>query len=55
MLAIPAVVQRVAFPVLAAVGTVLGKYRKYRDAPEPVRRWTTPAPNDYGIGNGSWP
>lgn len=38
MLAIPAVVQRVAFPVLAAVGTVLGKYRRYRDAPEPVRR-----------------
>jgi hypothetical protein len=28
----------VAFPVLVAVGTLLGKYRKYRDAPEPVRR-----------------
>ena len=28
---IPAVVQRVVFPVL-------GKYKKYADAPEPVRR-----------------
>ena len=38
MLAIPMAVQRVAFPILVAVGTVLGRYRKYRDAPEPVRR-----------------
>ncbi|HZF68773.1 MAG TPA: cupin domain-containing protein [Gemmatirosa sp.] len=38
MLAVPPVVQRVAFPVLVAVGTLLGRYRKYADAPEPVRR-----------------
>jgi quercetin dioxygenase-like cupin family protein len=35
---IPAVVQRLVFPVLVAVGRVLGKYGKYADAPEPVRR-----------------
>ena len=35
---IPAMVQRLVFPVLVAVGRVLGKYRKYADAPEPVRR-----------------
>jgi len=38
MLAIPALIQRIAFPLLVAVGTLLGKYGKYRDAPEPVRR-----------------
>jgi uncharacterized cupin superfamily protein len=38
MLAIPAAVQRVLFPVVVAMGTLLGKYRKYSDAPEPVRR-----------------
>ena len=36
--AIPAVVQRVVFPILVAVGTLLGRYAKYADAPEPVRR-----------------
>ena len=35
---IPAVVQRVLFPLLVAVGTPLGKFRKYADAPEPVFR-----------------
>jgi quercetin dioxygenase-like cupin family protein len=35
---IPAVVQRFVFPVLVTVGRVLGKYGKYADAPEPVRR-----------------
>jgi quercetin dioxygenase-like cupin family protein len=35
---IPAPVQRFVFPVLVAVGRLLGKYRKYADAPEPVRR-----------------
>lgn len=35
---IPAVVQRFVFPVLVTVGRVLGEYRKYADAPEPVRR-----------------
>ena len=38
MLEIPALVQHVLFPVLVAVGALLGKYRKYADAPEPVRR-----------------
>jgi hypothetical protein len=38
MLEIPAVVQRVVFPVLLAIGTLLGTYRKYADAPEPIRR-----------------
>ena len=36
MLAIPAAVQRVAFPVLLAIGTLLGKYDKFEDAPEAV-------------------
>jgi uncharacterized cupin superfamily protein len=35
---IPAPVQTLAFPVVVAVGRLLGKYRKYADAPEPVRR-----------------
>jgi quercetin dioxygenase-like cupin family protein len=34
MLDIPAVVQKVAFPVLLAAGTLLGKYDKFKDAPE---------------------
>ena len=38
MAEIPALVQRLVFPVLATVGRLLGKYRKYADAPEPVRR-----------------
>jgi quercetin dioxygenase-like cupin family protein len=38
MAEIPAPVQRFAFPVLAFVGRLLGKHRKYADAPEPVRR-----------------
>jgi quercetin dioxygenase-like cupin family protein len=38
MVEIPAVVQRFVFPVQVAVGRLLGKYRKYADAPEPVRR-----------------
>ena len=35
---IPAPVQRFVFPVLVAVGGLLGRYGKYADAPEPVRR-----------------
>jgi quercetin dioxygenase-like cupin family protein len=35
---IPALVQRVVFPVQVALGRLLGKYKKYADAPEPVRR-----------------
>jgi quercetin dioxygenase-like cupin family protein len=38
MAEIPAPVQRFVFPVLIAIGRVLGKYEKYADAPEPVRR-----------------
>jgi len=38
MAAIPAAVQRLVFPVLVALGTLLGRYGKYADAPEPVYR-----------------
>jgi hypothetical protein len=38
MAEIPALVQRLAFPVLVTVGRLLGKYARYADAPEPVRR-----------------
>ena len=38
MAEIPAVVQRFVFPVQVTVGRLLGKYRKYADAPEPIRR-----------------
>ena len=36
--AIPALVQRIVFPVVVAVGMMLGRYAKYADAPEPIRR-----------------
>ena len=35
---IPALVQRIVFPIMVAIGTLLGRYAKYADAPEPVRR-----------------
>ena len=35
---IPAPVRRVVLPLQVAVGTALGRYRRYADAPEPVRR-----------------
>jgi len=38
MMEIPATVQRIVFPLLVALGALLGKYRKFADAPEPVRR-----------------
>jgi quercetin dioxygenase-like cupin family protein len=38
MYEIPAPVQRFIFPLLVAVGHVLGRYRKYADAPAPIRR-----------------
>jgi hypothetical protein len=38
MLEIPGAVQRFVFPLLVAIGRLLGKYRRYADAPEPVRR-----------------
>jgi hypothetical protein len=37
MLEIPAWVQAVVFPVIVFVGTVLGKFRKFADAPAPRR------------------
>jgi hypothetical protein len=37
MVGIPAAAQRFAFPVLVVVGKLLGRYRKYAGAPEPVR------------------
>lgn len=33
---IPAPVQRFGFPILVIIGRLLGKYRKYADAPEPI-------------------
>lgn len=36
MVEIPAPVQRLVFPVLMAVGTLLGRYAKYAGAPEPL-------------------
>jgi quercetin dioxygenase-like cupin family protein len=38
MAEIPALVQRLLFPVLVTVGGLLGKYKRYADAPEPVTR-----------------
>jgi len=38
MVEIPAIVQKIVFPIQVAIGTLLGKYRRYADAPEPVRR-----------------
>ncbi len=38
LVAIPSLVVRVVFPLQVALGRVLGKYRKYANAPPPVRR-----------------
>jgi len=38
MVEIPAAVQRFVFPIQVAIGKLIGRYRKYADAPEPVRR-----------------
>ena len=38
MVEIPAAVQRFIFPIQLVVGRLLGRYRKYAGAPEPVRR-----------------
>ena len=37
LLEIPAAVRRVVLPIVYAVGTVLGKYKKFKDAPAPKR------------------
>ena len=34
---IPPLVQRLVFPLLVAIGRILGKYDKYADAPEPLK------------------
>jgi quercetin dioxygenase-like cupin family protein len=38
MLEIPTAVQRVVFPVLVLLGHLLGKYKRYADAPAPLHR-----------------
>ena len=38
MVEIPAMVRRFVFPLQVAVGRLLGRYGRYADAPEPVRR-----------------
>lgn len=38
MLEIPGAVQRFVFPMLITVGKLLGRYARYANAPEPVRR-----------------
>ena len=43
MVEIPAAVQRFLFPVQVAFGTLLGRYRKYANAPEPLRRGPPPS------------
>ena len=40
MVEIPAPARTFVLPLQVALGTVLGMYRKYADAPEPVRRRT---------------
>ena len=37
-LAVPALVQRLIFPLQVALGRLLGKYERYAGAPKPVRR-----------------
>ena len=38
MFAVPLAVQRILFPVILAVGHLIGRYARYADAPEPVQR-----------------
>lgn len=38
MLAVPAPVQQFVFPIIATLGSLLGRYGRYANAPEPVRR-----------------
>jgi mannose-6-phosphate isomerase-like protein (cupin superfamily) len=38
MLAIPMPVQRIVFPIVVIIGTLLGKYKKYANAPAPIAR-----------------
>jgi hypothetical protein len=36
LLAMPALMQRILIPIVYAVGVVLGRYTKFKDAPEPM-------------------
>jgi quercetin dioxygenase-like cupin family protein len=45
MTEVPAPVRRLVFPVIAAVGRLLGKHRRFAGAPEPVKR---PRPGEGG-------
>ena len=38
MLEMPALVRRAVIPFVYALGMVLGKYRKFKDAPSPISR-----------------
>jgi quercetin dioxygenase-like cupin family protein len=38
MVEVPAVVQRIVFPILVTIGRLFGRYDRYADAPRPVRR-----------------
>lgn len=38
LLAVPALVQRIIFPIQVLIGRLLGRYARYADAPMPVRR-----------------
>ncbi|PAP75053.1 cupin domain-containing protein [Rubrivirga marina] len=44
MTAIPAFVRRLVFPIVVALGHVLGKYAAYADAPAPLDRPAGPSP-----------
>lgn len=37
LIELPAVVRHLVIPVVYAVGTLLGRYRKFKDAPAPIR------------------
>jgi hypothetical protein len=36
ILELPAVVRHLVIPIVYAIGTILGKYRKFKDAPAPI-------------------
>ena len=38
MVGIPPVVQRIVFPMQVLIGTLLGKYPRYANAPVPIKR-----------------
>jgi len=48
MMEIPAPVKRFVFPLVVALGRLLGRYRKYEDAPPPMRAPETSASSEVG-------